>query len=144
MAGAKGRGEAQRAAACRSGRDQRSAGKRAGPAERVRAIIDEPLRPRRARQLRRIPRRTPRPRMRLDPTLKPRRADDLEIRWGDDIDGDGCVDLVVAPFPEDPKIWYRNPAGADVRWATYLIAPALSASMEHPVYVDLYLESRRV
>lgn len=64
--------------------------------------------------------------------------------WGDDIDKDGWVDLVVAPFPTDAMYWYRNPQGADEHWTPYLIAPALSAGTEQPIYVDLFGDQHRV
>lgn len=64
--------------------------------------------------------------------------------WGDDIDGDGWPDLVVAPFPTDAAYWYENPRGADQHWAVHEIAPALSAAKESPIYVDLFGDGRRV
>lgn len=64
--------------------------------------------------------------------------------WGEDVDGDGWIDLVVAPFPTDAMYWYRNPAGADAHWDAHVIAPALSAGIEQPIYVDLFGDGRRV
>lgn len=64
--------------------------------------------------------------------------------WGGDIDGDGWTDLVVAPFPTDAMYWYRNPEGRDTHWEPHLVAPALSAGTEQPVYVDLFGDGHRV
>lgn len=64
--------------------------------------------------------------------------------WGDDLDGDGWTDLVVAPFPTDAMFWFRNPAGSDAHWAPLPIAPTLGAGMEQPIYVDLFAEGRRL
>lgn len=64
--------------------------------------------------------------------------------WGDDIDGDGWTDLVVAPFPTDAMYWYRNPEGLDGHWTAHLIAPALAAGMEQPIYDELFGDGRRV
>jgi hypothetical protein len=66
--------------------------------------------------------------------------------FGDDVDGDGFTDLVVAPFPTDAAYWYANPhpQAADVHWTPHLIAGALSATVESPVYVDLFGDGRRV
>lgn len=64
--------------------------------------------------------------------------------WDDDLDHDGFVDLVVAPFPTDAMYWYRNPQGADGHWERFEIAPALSAGTEQPIYVDLFGDGRRV
>ncbi|MEJ7598283.1 MAG: VCBS repeat-containing protein [Kofleriaceae bacterium] len=57
--------------------------------------------------------------------------------WGDDVDGDGWIDLVVAPFPTDEMYWYRNPEGATGHWDRFVVAPPLSAGMETPIYTDL-------
>ncbi|HUJ61432.1 MAG TPA: VCBS repeat-containing protein [Kofleriaceae bacterium] len=62
--------------------------------------------------------------------------------WGDDLDGDGWTDLVVAPFPTDAAYWYRNP-GDDEHWTPYMIAPILSAGMETQIYVDLFGDGHR-
>ena len=64
--------------------------------------------------------------------------------WGEDIDGDGWTDLVVAPFPTDAMYWYENPRGADQHWAVHEIAPALSAGKESPIFVDLFGDGHRV
>jgi hypothetical protein len=64
--------------------------------------------------------------------------------WGDDIDGDGWTDLVVAPFPTDAAYWYENPHGLDQHWTVHEIAPALSAAKESPIYVDLFGDGHRV
>jgi len=64
--------------------------------------------------------------------------------WGDDLDRDGYTDLVVAPFPLDAMYWYRNPRGAPGHWSRHEIAPPLSATVEHPQYVELFGDGRRV
>jgi hypothetical protein len=64
--------------------------------------------------------------------------------WGEDIDGDGWTDLVVAPFPTDEMYWYRNPEAAPGHWERFVVAPALSAGMESPIYADLFGDGRRV
>ncbi len=60
-----------------------------------------------------------------------------DAAFGDDIDGDGLVDLVVAPFPTDAAYWYRNP-GDDGHWTPYELAPAMGAGGETQIYVDLF------
>ncbi|HSK04853.1 MAG TPA: VCBS repeat-containing protein, partial [Kofleriaceae bacterium] len=47
--------------------------------------------------------------------------------WGEDVDGDGWTDLVVAPLPPEPMYWYENPGGGAGHWPAHLVAPALSA-----------------
>lgn len=64
--------------------------------------------------------------------------------WGEDVDGDGWIDAVVAPFPTDAMYWYRNPGGGDGHWTPHLVAPAMSAGMESPIFVDLFGTGRRV
>jgi hypothetical protein len=64
--------------------------------------------------------------------------------WGDDLDGDGWTDLVVAPYAADEMYWYRNPQGTTDHWERFLIAPPLSAGIEMPVYADLFGTGQRV
>jgi hypothetical protein len=64
--------------------------------------------------------------------------------YGDDLDGDGFTDLLVVPFPTDPMYWYKNPRGATGHWESHVIAPALSAGMETPIYADLFGDGHRV
>ena len=64
--------------------------------------------------------------------------------WGEDIDGDGWTDLVVAPLAHEGAYWYRNPGAGQGHWPSYLIAPALAAGMEMPVFADLFGDGRRV
>jgi len=63
--------------------------------------------------------------------------------FGDDVDGDGWTDLIVAPFPTDAAYWYKNP-GNDGHWTPYMLAEPLSAGIESPIYVDLFGSGRRV
>lgn len=64
--------------------------------------------------------------------------------WGEDIDGDGWTDLVVAPFPTNPSFWYRNPQGGTGHWTAYPIAPAGATGVESPIFVDLFGDGGRV
>lgn len=64
--------------------------------------------------------------------------------WGDDVDRDGWIDLVVAPFPTNAAFWYRNPEGRDEHWPRFPIAPPLATGMESPIFVDLFGDGRRV
>jgi len=64
--------------------------------------------------------------------------------WPRDLDGDGWLDLIVAPYAADAMYWYRNPQGAGGHWQRHLIAPELHAGMEVPVYVDLFGDGRGV
>src|SRR6185295_976478 len=52
------------------------------------------------------------------------RWSECSAAFGDDIDGDGFTDLVVAPFPSDAAYWYRNP-GDDGMWERHQLAPPL-------------------
>jgi hypothetical protein len=76
---------------------------------------------------------------RYDPALQYSHCD---AAFGEDVDGDGLVDLVVAPFPTDAGMWYRNP-GNGGHWTAYEYAPPLGAGMETPIYVDLFGDGRR-
>lgn len=40
--------------------------------------------------------------------------------------------------------WYQNPGPAGGHWPAHLLAPALSAGMEMPVFADLFGDGRRV
>lgn len=62
--------------------------------------------------------------------------------FGDDIDGDGWTDLVVAPFPTDAAFWYQNPHGPG-HWPRHEIARPLSAGVETQIYVDLFGDGHR-
>lgn len=64
--------------------------------------------------------------------------------WGEDVDGDGWTDLIVAPYAADAMFWYRNPQGQPGHWTRYPIAPELSAGVEVPVYADLFGDGHRV
>lgn len=64
--------------------------------------------------------------------------------WGEDLDGDGWTDLLVAPYAAHAMYWYRNPQGRSGHWERHLVAPELSAGMEVPIYVDLFGDGRRV
>jgi hypothetical protein len=59
-----------------------------------------------------------------------------------DLDGDGWLDIVVAPHPGDAMFWYRNPRGADVHWDRFTIAGAGVAGLETPLLVDLFRSGR--
>jgi hypothetical protein len=67
-----------------------------------------------------------------------------QAAFGDDVDGDGFTDVIVAPFPTEAAYWYANPRGLDVHWTKHVLAPALSATIETPVFVDLFANGHRV
>jgi len=58
--------------------------------------------------------------------------------YPEDVDGDGWLDIVVAPHPGDPMYWYKNPGGADVHWTPYLISAAGVAGVETPIVANLF------
>ncbi len=62
--------------------------------------------------------------------------------YADDVNADGFPDLLVAPFPTDAMYWYENPGGGSAHWSQHMVAPALSAGVETPVYVDLFGDGR--
>ncbi len=64
--------------------------------------------------------------------------------YGDDLDGDGFTDLLVVPYPTDAMVWYANPRGGEGHWTAHVVAPALAAGMETPIYVDLFGDGHRV
>jgi len=64
-----------------------------------------------------------------------------------DVDGDGWTDAIVTPFmfdpsapPAEPMLWYQNPRGADVHWASHVLAP--STAVETAIFVDLFGDGR--
>jgi hypothetical protein len=63
--------------------------------------------------------------------------------FGEDVDHDGRTDLIVAPFPTEEMSWFANPEAGGT-WTRHLLAPALSAGIETPIFVDLFGDGRRV
>jgi hypothetical protein len=58
--------------------------------------------------------------------------------YGQDVDHDGWIDIIVAPHVGDPMYWYRNPAGVDQHWDRYVITPAGVEGLENPIVEQLF------
>ena len=58
--------------------------------------------------------------------------------YPEDVDGDGWLDLIVAPHPGNAMYWYANPKGTNVHWAAYLIAASGVAGLETPIVADVF------
>jgi hypothetical protein len=60
-----------------------------------------------------------------------------------DLDGDGFLDIIVAPHVTDAMYWYRNPKGAkDAHWEQHVITPAGVAGLETPFVADLFMDGK--
>src|SRR5262249_23447456 len=62
--------------------------------------------------------------------------------WGEDVNGDGWIDVIVIGFPGRPCHWFENPGKKGGHWKQHEIWH--SACNETPQYVDLFGNSKRV
>ena len=59
----------------------------------------------------------------------------------DDFNGDGWIDVIVAPFPGKECYWYENPGSKGGSWKQHLLTN--SACNETPIYVDLFGKGKK-
>ena len=62
--------------------------------------------------------------------------------WGEDLNGDGWIDVIVIGFPGAPCHWFENPGKKGGHWKQHEIWH--SACNETPQYVDLLGNGKRV
>jgi len=80
--------------------------------------------------------------IRSDKPFDPRNYSESFGCFADDFDGDGWVDVIVAPFPGKECFWYQNPGKDGGKWRERLVTT--SACNETPIYVDLFKTGKKV
>ena len=68
-------------------------------------------------------------------TFDPNDYSDNFLTFTGDLNGDGWIDILCAPFPGAEAYWYENPAGTGNAWTRHLAHPVVGN--ESPVWGDL-------
>jgi len=66
---------------------------------------------------------------------------DAFLKFVDDLDGDGWVDILVVPFPGRECYWYANPQGGPGMWTAHLVHATVGN--ESPLWGDVDGDGRR-